>query len=394
MSVSFSRRLLLSTAASACLSLALTLDGCATPSSVGAGTVVLPVRPAMYLRVTPDADATELIGAFLPDELAEGDVDEAQAMRTRCSRFITPKRIPASGEFREVTAASRSAAGKVGVKSIARVDLGTAESQALLVVYSLQEKMQSVVDEDGLAQCCAAAPDQCTKRYIAGAVMADGTYFAATSRADNAGADAAGVLSNVNIDASVLFENDLKWERQAAFKRQYFAFSLQRTLSAGPAAKDDCSWTNNIPTSLDVNYFVGVSNPMPTEKLAREDAMRDARDQVIRYLGEFLSETTASVQATSGKADDITVLLNDEKTKASIAQGVARFVKDQRWCGPTETATPSGMKSTMKVLAAFPNTERKAAALAAIRGILEARKAQGAPTGALEQMLHDVELQP
>jgi hypothetical protein len=394
---SFFRRLVATTTLA--VATASAVAGCGTSSNLGAGTVVLPMRPSLYLRVTPDADASALVGAFLPDEVGEGDVDEAQAMRTRCSRFITPRRIPASGEFRELTSASSSAAGKVGVKSIARIDLGGSQSQALLVTYALHEKMQSEVDEDGLAQCCAAAPDQCTRRYISGAVMADGSYFAATAHAASNGVDAATVLQKVNIDASVLYQDDLKWERQAAFKRQYFAFSLQRTLStsgvaARPAVADDCRWANEVPTSLDGNYFVGVSNPMTTEKVAREDAMRDARDQVVRYLGEFLSETSATAQATKGKAEDLTVLINDDKTKASIAQGVARFVKDQRWCGPKEEATPSGVKNTMKVLAFFPNAEKKAAALAALRSMVEVRKAQGGATAALEAMLRDVEAQP
>ena len=45
--------------------------GCGTSSNLGAGTVVLPMRPSLYLRVTPDADASALVGAFLPDEVGE-----------------------------------------------------------------------------------------------------------------------------------------------------------------------------------------------------------------------------------------------------------------------------------------------------------------------------------
>jgi hypothetical protein len=389
------------------------LGACAT-KNIGGGAVVLPVRPSVYMRVTPDADASELVGSFVPDNVDDADIDESQAIRTRCSRFITPRRIPASGDFREVTAASTNAAGRFGVKSIARVAVGGTESQALLVSYSLHEKMQATVDEDGLAQCCAAAPDQCTKRYISGAVMADGQYFAATERGSDNGVDGATALRKLNVDASVLYEHDMKWERQGDFKRQYFAFMLQRTLSTstpggaaggtaggaagagmdGTTAADSCAWANNIPTSLDGNYFVGVSNPMPTERLAREDAMRDAREQVVRFLGEFLTEASASAQRTTGKAEDLSVLLEDVKTKASLAQGVARYVKDQRWCGPTEQATPSGMKTSMKVLAFFPNTEKKSAALAALRGIIEARRTEGGATASLEAMLRELESRP
>lgn len=64
----------------------------------------------------------------------------------------------------------------------------------------------------------------------------------------------------------------------------------------------------------------------------------------------------------------------------------------QRWRG--RCWTPSGMKSSRKVLAFFPNTERKSAAVAALRAIIEARQAQGSVTGALEAMLRELESRP
>ncbi|MCC7071300.1 MAG: hypothetical protein IT383_08255 [Deltaproteobacteria bacterium] len=377
---------------------ALALTACpAERKAMGSGTVKLPVKPALFLRITPDGDASPIVGAFVPDEVPDSEVDETSLARTRCSKFIKPNRIPASGSFKEITVASSGAASKIGVKSIANIDLGGSEAQALLVKYELLEKMSADVDADGLAQCCAAAPDQCTKRYISGAIMADGEYFAATEKATDVGLDATVPVEGVPVTGDVMYQDDLKWQRQAAFKRQYFAFTFARTGGGGlggGAAKDACAWVNNVPPSPDGQYFVGVSNPMDTEKLAREDAMRDAREQVVKYLGEYLTEAAASRTSTSGKASDLSTMVQDEKIKTNMAQGLARFVKDQQWCGPDAVAAPSGMKNVMKALAFFSNAERKAAGLAAMRALIDTKKAAGENTSALEQMLKDIEAQP
>lgn len=373
-----------------------------TGESLASRTTVLNTKPSIFLRITPDGDASDIIGAFLPDDVPDAQVDESAAVRTRCSQFIKPKRVPASGEYQEVAAASSGAAGKLGVKSVAKVEMGGQAAEALLVRYALIEKMQADVDEDNLQRCCSDAPDQCTKRFIAGALLADGNYYAATEASSGGGLDAK-ALENLPVDASVVYESDMKWERKVQFKRQYFAFSTRRSLAGGLASSDpkgaakadadSCAWANSVPTDLDGIYFVGVSNPMPSEKLAREDAMRDARDQVIKYLGEFLAEAQLSATRTVGSAADIQVLMDDTKVKESMSGGIAKSVKDRKWCGPAELGTPSGTKFTMKALAFFPHSEKKSASVLAMKTMIQRQKAAGADTAALEEMLKGVEAQ-
>lgn len=389
---------------SSLIAAALAVTACpgTTGESMGSRTTVLNTKPSIFLRITPDGDASDIIGAFLPDDVPDAQVDESAAVRTRCSQFIKPKRVPASGEYQEVAAASSGAAGKLGVKSVAKVELGGQAAEALLVRYALIEKMQADVDEDNLQRCCSDAPDQCTKRFIAGALLADGNYYAATEAGSGGGLDSK-ALENLPIDASVVYESDMKWERKVQFKRQYFAFSTRRSLAgglassdpkkAGGAAEDPCAWANSVPTDLDGIYFVGVSNPMPSEKLAREDAMRDARDQVIKFLGEFLAEAQLSATKTVGSAADIQVLMDDTKVKESMSGGIAKSVKDRKWCGPSELGTPSGTKYTMKALAFFPHAEKKSASLLAMKTMIQRQKAAGADTAALEAMLKDMEAQ-
>jgi hypothetical protein len=377
--------------------------GCSVDhGGTGSRTTVLSTKPSLYLRVTPDGDAADIIGAFVPDDVPDAAVDETSAVRTRCSKYITPKRLPASGQYNDIAAASAGASGKLGVRSIAKVDLGGQSTDALLVRYALIEKMQADVDEDGLARCCSEAPDQCTKRYIATALLADGNYYAATESGARGGVDVEALrVARMPIDAEVVFDADMKWERQVDFKRQYFAFSVRRSLAGGQlsgasvdeaaSAGNSCAWANAVPTDLDGLYFVGVSNPMPSEKLAREDAMRDARDQVIKYLGEFLSESQQAVQKTVGSVADLQVLMDDTGVKESVSGGVARAVKDRKWCGPTEQAAPSGMKSVMKVLAYFPHSERHIASVVALKTMIQKQKEAKKDTAALEHMLAQME---
>jgi hypothetical protein len=382
-----------------CVVLAATcVGGCSDNKNLGNRTTVLNTKPSIFLRGTPDGDASQLIGSFIPDEIPDAEVDEGSAIRTRCSEFIKPKRIPATGEYSEIAAASSGASGSLGVKSIAKVNLGGNSAEGLMVRYSLIEKMDADVDEAGLQQCCSIAPDQCSKRYIAGALMADGNYYGATESGMDAGLDVEALsLANVPIDAKLVYEQDMMWERKVNFKRQYFAFNVKKSLAGGlggavAAAKpDDCSWANNLPKDLDGMYFVGVSNPMPTEKLAREDAMRDAREQVIKYMGEFLQDAQQSVQKTVGSAADIQVLMDNTQVKEAMSGGLAKSVKDQKWCGPQEIPTPSGMKSTMKALAYFPNSERKNASIVALKTMIDRQKAAKMNTAALEQMLVGLE---
>lgn len=374
------------------------LGGCpsAGGEQLGSKTTVLSTKPSIYLRVTPDGDASDIIGAFVPDNIPDAEVDETVAVRTRCSKFITPKRVPATGEYSEVAAASSGAAGKVGVKNLAKVDLGGQSAEALLIRYKLIEKMQADVDEDNLQRCCESAPDQCSKRYIAGALMADGNYYAATQFGSGGDASLEALrVSELPIDANVVFDSEMKWERKVGFKRSYFAFNIRRGLAggldkAGPVA-DDCSWTKKIPTDLDGMYFVGVSNPMLTEKEARTDALRDAKEQVIRYLGEWLAEGSMTATKTVGNTADLQTLMDDTKVKESLSGGIARSVKDRNWCGPEEQASPSGMRQVMKVLAYFPNTERDAASKLALQTIIQRQKEAGRDTAALDEMLKKLE---
>jgi hypothetical protein len=353
------------------------------------------MKPSVFVRATFDSDATSLVGTFLPDETDDNDLDESQAARTRCSEFVKVRKVPATGEVEDVMTASSGASAKLGVKSIAHLSADHQASNALRVAYASVEKLEAEVDTKGLSDCCQAAPDQCSKRFISSVIMGDGRIFAATDVSNDVGADANGALHGAPVDAEVMYKDGLKWERKVSFKHQYFAFTVQRSMlgvSAETQAKNDaadasCAWANKVPKSLDGQYFVGISDPSPTEKIAHDFALRNAREQVIKYLGEFLSSSETSKQTVGGNSAALSAALDDQTTVTAISEGVARMVKDEKWCPAENIDTPKGQMKVVKVLALFPNEQRNAAAKLAITSLIDLKKKNGTLTPDAEKQL-------
>jgi hypothetical protein len=107
-------------------SLAAVLASCAAttpPVKDGrmGGITVLPIKPSVFVRATFDSDASELIGAFIPDDVTDDQIDESVLSKTRCSDYIRVKTVPAGGRTEDVFGASQGAGGKFGVKEIAQV---------------------------------------------------------------------------------------------------------------------------------------------------------------------------------------------------------------------------------------------------------------------------------
>ncbi|MBL8923711.1 MAG: hypothetical protein JNJ54_32955 [Myxococcaceae bacterium] len=336
------------------------------------------------MRATFDSDASNLIGQFLPDSVGDEQADESQAGRTRCSEFIKPKKIAASGEVEDVFGASASVGGKVGVKGVVQIQGERKATNAVRIKYTALEKYVADVDTKGLYECCQNAPDQCPGRYISQTLAGDGRIFVATEKQNSVGVEAEGSFKHIPISADAFYKDGVKWERTTEFKGQHFAFSMSRVLAPSPIATNSCDWVNNIPRSLDGQYFVGVSEPMPSERVARDMAMREARAQVVKYIGEYLEQGSSSSQNIKGALGAAGGELEQNSTVDAIANGVAKLVKDERWCGPEKSETPKGTLQTMKVLAFFPNSERAAAARIQLQTLMDVLKQKGKLTPALE----------
>ena len=333
--------------------------------------VVPPAKPGVYLRASCDDDPSDLLGRFLPDGIAADQLDEGDGMQTRCSRYITYKEVGTGGGFTyvEYFKASRGLRASLGVSGVGTASGGYGDDASMLVHYTLAKKMRAVVsDPDALDRCCAAAPGQCTELYLGEFLLGSGRIMRAVGT--EADFQAGGSYSGVT--AELEFKDGVTWKQLTSFDGCYFAFKTARHV---PAAGGPCGgeWWAEPPTSLDGQYFVGISPPAATQDLARSRAMRSARVQVVRYLGEYLTSRMSS------RATALEGYLEDESLVTNVSEGLASRVKDRCWAQPEVVETVGGTRYIARVLAFFRKDQEEAAAAATLAAIAAELERKGTP---------------
>jgi hypothetical protein len=338
---------------------------------------------SIHLRTTFDGDPTAYVGRFVPDSIAPDELDENAAAQTRCSRFFKVKVVDVNQEVDETMYASRQAMASLGIPPIASAQASQGNASTLRVKYVIKKKIQVETDADQLDACCRADKSQCTGTIIGEFVFGSGEIMQAV----DAKTKVAGEGAHPAAKAGAGYEESSSWKRVRRFDDMFFAFQTTKTplgLGGGATSTSDCSWCDQLPGSLDGKYFCGVSPDAPSEAMARDLAMRSAREQVVKYLGELLETQSSS------KASVVKGVLDDQQVVTAMASGVASRVKDERWCPAREVPTPDGARYRSRVLAFFPEAQSKPAARDAIRTIIETRKAAGKLTPeqqtALEQL--------
>jgi hypothetical protein len=287
----------------------------------------------------------------------------------------------------EVMYASQKVGGSLGIPLVAHVGGSSERASTLRVTYVIEKKMQSEVDAAGLDRCCREQPDQCSKRYIGEFVMGSGQLYqqADSNTEGGAGGQSHGVAGDVEMKDSIA------WKRLSAFKDMYFAFQasagmgqLAPAAAAGAGSADDCGWCDSLPSSLDGKYFCGISPDAPDESMSRDYAMRNAREQVVKYMGEYLS-SRSKTQASllKGYTDDAQLI-------SAGAEGLASRVKDQKWCKPQTSNTPDGVRYRTRVLAFLPNDQLEGAAKDAVETFISKRKTANAITPEQEKALRAI----
>ncbi|HLK35202.1 MAG TPA: hypothetical protein VKU41_00530 [Polyangiaceae bacterium] len=325
----------------------------------------------IHLRAVFDRDPSIYVGRFVPDGTRPEDVDENNAVSTRCSKFIKPRVVDARQTDQELAYASRTAGASLGIPMVGGIAGSREAAATVLVRYDITRRIQSDVDADGLARCCAAEPSQCTQTIIGEFVMGTGSVLQSKSSRDALGVEA---TSPQGVRAGVTAGADDVWRDVKSFRDVYFGFQTAATpmrLSAAAALSgSDCSWCENIPTSLDGKYFCGVSPDAASEGVARDLAMRSAREQVVKYLGETIVTSSTTRQGAKG-------ILDDQQVVTAAAQGVASHVEGRTWCKPERVATPDGQMVRSKVLAFLPNEDARAAAHDMVDAAVKSLKSAG-----------------
>lgn len=345
-------------------------------------------RKGVYLRASFDDDPTHFIGRFVANNLADDQIDENRGIQTECSKFVTYKDVKSSGNFDEYYNSSTEVSANLGIETeAAKLVDGAGEGAgnfssesgtSLRVQYDLSRKLVAhVEDPAGFEACCNAAPGNCTDRYIGEFWYGTGSIYERSGRATGADAQASLAQGSGGFEIA----DGWVWRRGTKFDETFFAFRVMDRRTA-----DDCSWVDELPKSADGKYFVGVSPPSPTEDIARTMSMRHARTQVVQYLGEFIQSATTS---TSGV---VAGYVENDNVVNTVAQGLASFVKDDRYCKAEQQETPEGVKYVVRVLAYFPEEKKAEATIQAVDTVEKQMEADGKLTPELKKELANIRL--
>ncbi len=339
-------------------------------------------RKGVYLRASFDDDPSHFIGRFIGNEIAADDVDENRGLQTECTKFVTYKEVNSSGTFDEYYNSSTSVRGDLGIKNPAPTgpsgsgSFGHESGTSIRVQYDLEKKLvANVTDPAAFKSCCEASPDNCSDQFIGEFWYGKGTLFENTGQQTGGSATVTAPQGQGGLDVA----DGWAWRRSTEFQDVYFAFRVMDRVGA-----DDCGWADKLPKSDEGQYFVGVSPPAPTEDIARTAAMRHARTQAVQYLGEFINSSTMNNSSV------IQGYVESENVVTTAAEGMANFVKDDRYCAAEEQATPEGTKYVVKVLAFFPNEKKAAAGTATVDAIETQAKTDGKLTPDLKKQLDGI----
>lgn len=298
----------------------------------------------VHVRASFDTDPSPYIGRFL--RAGDDDPSETAAMELACSRYITPRVVSAGGVERdELLWASTEAAANLGIPPAYRLSASASQGVAVRVQYTETLKMQhEITDAAGFEACCAAAPEQCTDRFVGELIGGTGRVWYAVGSAAELGASglATAAAGDVEVKDGRVWRAGLRFPTPV-----YFAFTVADNVHQDiVVASGDCDdpalgWDDQPPRSTRGQYFVGTSRLLPDEPGARDDALRDARAQAARWVAEAVSTSGgwAAMWASDGASASGEAVGGSEAS--SWAEGLVERAKDVAWCRE-RTARPTG----------------------------------------------------
>lgn len=307
----------------------------------------IPPTSNFHLRAAFDTDPSVYLGRFVPDGASVPD--ESAARKTICSQYITSRTVGGGGvEYDEVMAANRSTALGLGIPET-NLKLGgeSGASASLRAKYTHTHKMVAdITNPVAFASCCRQNPGECTGRFIGEFAEGTGSIWAAQSSSAEANVMEALRTMGFDVEAS----KGTAWSRSRKFPNPvYFAFGVTEV------PKIDCKQHVDNPAKSEEGMYLGsVSEPLPSEKMAREAAMNGAREQAVKYLGEAIATGSVATSSYGGDAGKATARFNDEQFVERAAEGLACFVKDELPC-PDQSPSVDGPRYTARTLAFMPN---------------------------------------
>jgi hypothetical protein len=275
----------------------------------------------------PISEPSPAAGSFLVAYVPEGEPDPKkvgtfQVAPSSCTEALRFKSVPSSEAREELWMLDSGAGATVGLPEFGIRIGGTTKSIAG-IQYTLQDKL--IVDTSSLKAfetCCMKNPDKCTDQYIAEVWRGTGQLhrLTGTDAALKTSLKSLDKLGKIDFGATKGWSMSSKWEEP-----QYFAYRVQKLQL--PSCQ---SYMNDLPEVEGKLLFTGVSKRSLSEQDARRDARSDARQQLVRYIGEEFSI----------EGDEV----------LSRAEALVSGVKDGLTCMDETTASPEGPQHLARVM--------------------------------------------
>jgi hypothetical protein len=250
--------------------------------------------------VPPIGEPSPPMGAFVvPAESGGFDVGPSA-----CSSALTLREVDATETRSELWLVDSGVGARLGLPQFGLSASSGAHSVAGLN-YVVQKKLVVSGGLDALEACCLRSPETCTDRYVSEYWVGTG----AIHRLTESGGSLKTSLKALDKLGSIDFQNTKGWSMASKWDRpMYFAYRTSEF-----RARSCSSYMDDLPEQPGRVLFTGVSQRVGSEQQARRDAQADARQQVVRYLGEHLSISgdvaTSSAEAVlSGVKDELTCL--------------------------------------------------------------------------------------
>lgn len=344
-------------------------------------------RKNVFLRASFDQDPRHLVGRFMRVGSDESDLDENRSVQSKCTKYVQSREVRANQRVVEMFNSSNDVKVGLGFNPAkfagleknpyvpeVGADVGNQKGSDLVVDYTVTRKLISeVTDPEAFEKCCDSDSRACSNLYIGEFLAGSGSVYVRSGRVTDVGVDAG--MKGVSADVKV--HDGWSWTKSTSFEDSFFAFRVYDTYLIPE------NWTHEIPERAGGQFFVGISPEVATEDIARDIAMRHARQQAIKYLG-----TTISTSSTS-EANMFDGYTKDERVVSESAQGIAKLIKGRRY--KTERIeTTKGWKWKVKVLAWFPDSAHPKAAQAVVNAADKAGKLTPENRQVLQRVVDDL----
>lgn len=324
-------------------------------------------RGNFFLRNAFDTDPSGYVGRFIPSDASLMSIDEASTYPTACTEYISYKMIGGGGVvYDEYFNASTAVASNFGIPLLNNqfTKLGATVNydggSIVRVRYTLTNKMVAEIDDPaGLAECCTEDPNQCADLYIAEFMEGTGEILNVSGSGTrvNAGVGAKGAQLGVDV------KDGLTWQRAIEFPNPvFFAFKTSPVPPISQLAAmgwPECgSWTTSVPKSRKGTYFVGMSEVVASERIARDEALRHGQLQAIQFLNVSGGQQAEEKRHTGGNVQNLGSTLDETQTAAVVSEGVIKHLASEAWC-TERVQRPDATMFTVKVLVFFPEAAQE-----------------------------------